>query len=103
MDFKHNSKDQNDKVFDASNEYQQRINSLMEDEKNGLYVTLQGKSVESMQDAYQQAESKIREELISKYKLDSDYSHNAFLKQIEPSVTAQLKSIDKRQGAELDK
>lgn len=96
-------KDQNDKVFDASNEYQQRINSLMEDEKNGLYVTLQGKSVESMQDAYQQAESKIREELISKYKLDSDYSHNAFLKQIEPSVTAQLKSIDKRQGAELDK
>lgn len=96
-------KDQNDKVFDASNEYQQRINSLMEDEKNGLYVTLQGKSAESMQDAYQQAESKIREELISKYKLDSDYSHNAFLKQIEPSVTAQLKSIDKRQGAELDK
>nr|DAR57284.1 MAG TPA: Soluble lytic transglycosylase B Transglycosylase, LYASE [Caudoviricetes sp.] len=96
-------KDQNDKVFDASNEYQQRINSLMEDEKNGLYVTLQGKSAESMQDAYQQAESKIREELISKYKLDSDYSHNAFLKQIEPSVTAQLKSIDKRQSAELDK
>ena len=41
-------KDQNDKVFDASNEYQQRINSLMEDEKNGLYVTLQGKSAENM-------------------------------------------------------
>lgn len=96
-------KDQNDKVFDASNEYQQRINSLMEDEKNGLYVTLQGKSAENMQEVYQQEEAKIRKELISKYKLDSDYSHSAFLKQIEPSVTAQLKSIDKRQSAELDK
>lgn len=96
-------KDQNDKVFDASNEYQQRINSLMEDEKNGLYVTLQGKSAENMQEVYQQEEAKIRKELISKYRLDSDYSHSAFLKQIEPSITAQLKSIDKRQGAELDK
>lgn len=39
-------KDQNDKVFDALNDYEQQKNTALYDENNGLFYTMQGKSAE---------------------------------------------------------
>lgn len=41
-------KDQNDKIFDAKNDYEQRINTLMDDENTGLFNTHQGKAAENL-------------------------------------------------------
>lgn len=96
-------KDQNDRVFDALNEYEQQKNTVLYDEKNGLFNTMQGKNAEGLQAAFQAQESKIRQDIIAKYKLGSNYAMSAFRKQVEPSYTSTLRSIDGRQRSELEK
>lgn len=97
------TKDQNDKVFDALNDYEQQKNSTLYDEKNGLFYTMQGKSAEGLQQAFQEQENKIRQSVIEKYKLNSNYAMAAFKKQIEPSYTSTLKAIDNQQRSEMEK
>lgn len=93
-------KSQNDKVIDATNDYQQRVNSLLNDENNGLF-TMQGKNAEGIQSTYQNQEEAIRQEIIKQYGLDNNYTTNAFKNQIQSSVTSTLNSIDKYQRAQL--
>ncbi len=97
------TKDQNDKVFDALNDYEQQKNSALYDEKNGLFYTMQGKNAEGLQQAFQEQESKIRQSVIEKYGLSSNYAMSAFKKQIEPSYTSTLRSIDNQQRSEMEK
>lgn len=96
-------KDQNDKVVDALNEYRQQTNSMMNDENDGLFVTMQGKNAEGIQNAYVAGEKQIRQNIISKYGLNSQYANSAFMQQIEPDITSNLATLDKYQRSELDK
>lgn len=93
-------KDQNNRVIDATNDYERQIHSLLYDEKNGLTYTMQGKNAEGMQQAYTEAERKIRADVTKRYGLDSQYAYSAFTRQAENSVTSSLSQIDKyqRQG-----
>lgn len=95
--------DQNNKVVDAANEYNRQVNSLLYDEDNGLYKSMQGANAVGLQDAYTKGEQKIREDIIRKYGISSDYAHRAFLNQVNGSVTSNLESIDKYQREEADK
>lgn len=94
-------KDQNDKVVDATNEYNRQINSLLYDEKNGLTNTMQGKNAEGLQAAYQQNEEKIRQQIMRQYGISSEYANRAFCNQVETSITSNLDSIDKFQRKEF--
>lgn len=94
-------KDQNDRVIDATNDYQRKINSLLYDEKEGLTNVMQGKNAESLQEAYRQNEEKIRNEIMKQYGVTSDYAREAFHKEVETSVTSHLGTIDKYQRQEL--
>lgn len=94
-------KDQNDKVVDATNEYNRQINSLLYDEKNGLTNTMQGKNAEGLQAAYQQNEEKIRQQIMRQYGISSEYANRAFRNQVETSITSNLDSIDKFQRKEF--
>ena len=94
-------KDQNDKVVDATNEYNRQINSLLYDEKNGLTNTMQGKNAEGLQAAYQQNEEKIRQQIMRQYGISSEYANRAFRNQAETSITSNLDSIDKFQRKEF--
>lgn len=93
-------KDQNDRVVDATNEYNRRINSLLYDEKNGLTNAMQGKNAEGLQAAYQQNEERIRQQIMQQYGISSDYANRAFHNQVETSITSNLDSIDKFQRKE---
>ena len=97
------TKDQNDKVFDALNDYEQQKNTALYDENNGLFYTMQGKSAEGLQQAWQDQESKIRQSVMEKYGIKSNYAVSAFKKQVEPSYTSTLKSIDNQQRSEMEK
>ena len=94
-------KDQNDRVIDATNDYQRKINSLLYDEKEGLTNVMQGKNAEGLQEAYRQNEEKIRDEIMNQYGVTSDYAREAFHKEVETSVTSHLGTIDKYQRQEL--
>lgn len=94
-------KDQNDKVVDATNEYNRQINSLLYDEKNGLTNTMQGKNAEGLQAAYQQNEEQIRQQIMRQYGISSEYANRAFRNQVETSITSNLDSIDKFQRKEF--
>lgn len=94
-------KDQNDRVVDATNEYNRQINSLLYDEKNGLTNTMQGKNAEGLQAAYQQNEEKIRQQIMRQYGISSEYANRAFRNQVETSITSNLDSIDKFQRKEF--
>lgn len=96
-------KNQNNRVIDATNDYQRRISSLMNDENAGLYVTNQGDNAERIQDLYTEQEQKIRADVMKQYGISSEYANKAFMKEIEPNVTAQLSNIDRYQREELDK
>lgn len=96
-------KNQNNRVIDATNDYQRRISSLMNDENEGLYVTNQGDNAERIQDLYTEQEQKIRADVMKQYGISSEYANKAFMKEIEPNVTAQLSNIDRYQRVELDK
>lgn len=95
-------KNQNNRVIDATNDYQRRISSLMNDENEGLYVTNQGDNAERIQDLYTEQEQKIRADVMKQYGISSEYANKAFMKEIEPNVTAQLSNIDRYQRVELD-
>lgn len=94
-------KDQNDRVVDATNEYNRQINSLLYDEKNGLTNTMQGKNAEGLQAAYQQNEEQIRQQIMRQYGISSEYANRAFHNQVETSITSNLDSIDKFQRKEF--
>lgn len=94
-------KDQNDRVVDATNEYNRQINSLLYDEKNGLTNTMQGKNAEGLQAAYQQNEEQIRQQIMRQYGISSEYANRAFRNQVETSITSNLDSIDKFQRKEF--
>lgn len=96
-------RNQNNRVIDATNDYQRRISSLMNDENAGLYVTNQGDNAERIQDLYTEQEQKIRADVMKQYGISSEYANKAFMKEIEPNVTAQLSNIDRYQRVELDK
>lgn len=87
-------------VQDALNDYNRQINVLMYDENNGLAYTMQGKAAEGMQDAYSQAEQKIRADVAKRYGLTTDMQMNLFRKEADPNVTSTLSTINKlqRQG-----
>lgn len=87
-------------VQDALNDYNQQINTLMYDENNGLAYTMQGKAAEGMQDAYTQAEQKIRADVAKRYGISTDFQMNLFRKEADPNVTSTLSTINKlqRQG-----
>lgn len=90
-------KDQNNRVIDAANDYNQQINSLMDDENKGLYNTMQGKNAEGLQDAYTQKEKEIYQQIQEKYHLDTNYALRAFDQQRQGSMESTLHSIDKYQ------
>lgn len=96
-------KDQNNRVIDATNEYNRRINTLLYDEKDGLTNVMQGKDAEGMQAAYETQEKQIRADIMQQFKLDSKYANQAFQTQTNSSVTSSLSTIDKyqRQGMEV--
>lgn len=94
-------KDQNDRVVDATNEYNRQINSLLYDEKNGLTNTMKGKNAEGLQAAYQQNEEQIRQQIMRQYGISSEYANRAFRNQVETSITSNLDSIDKFQRKEF--
>ena len=71
-------KDQNDKIFDAKNDYEQRINSLMDDENTGLFNTHQGKAAENLQKDYTDQEQKIYQQVLQDHGISSDYAVRAF-------------------------
>lgn len=98
-------KNQNNNVIDANNDYRQQINTLLYDEKTGLVNTMQGKDAEQLQQAYVEAEKKIRAAVAEKYKINNKYAVNAFENQINPSVTSDLATIDRyqRKGLEVYK
>lgn len=89
--------DQNNKVIDAANDYNQQINSLMDDENKGLYNTMQGKNAEGLQDAYSQEEKKIYQNVLEKYHLDTNYAMRAFDQQRQGSMESTLHAIDRYQ------
>lgn len=97
------TKDQNDRVFDALNDYNQQTNTALYDENTGLFNTMQGKNAEGLQQAFEEQESKIRQDVIKKYKLNSDYAMQTFRNQVEPALVSTKKTIDNQQRAQLEK
>lgn len=96
-------KNENDKIIDATNEYNRRIDALMNDEKTGLYIQNQGKNAENIQNLYEQEEKKIRENIIKEYGIDSEYATTAFNTDRDKSVTGYLHDISLYQRKEADK
>lgn len=95
-------KDQNDKVFDAVNEWNTMNESSLNDEKKGLFNTMQGKNAEGMEDEWINQESKFRQQILEKYHLDTEYAKAAFNKQIAPAITSTRNMINKQQRAQLE-
>ena len=95
-------KDQNDRIIDATNDYMQRVNSLMDDEKNGLFVTHQGKNAESLQNDYQKSEEEIYNQVMKEHGLSSDYAVSNFKTKRMSMQTSALDTIDKYQRTQLD-
>lgn len=95
-------KDQNDRIIDATNDYMQRVNSLMDDEKNGLFVTHQGKNAESLQYDYQKSEEEIYNQVMKEHGLSSDYAVSNFKTKRMSMQTSALDTIDKYQRTQLD-
>lgn len=95
-------KDQNDKVFDAVNEWNAANDLTLNDEKNGLFYTMQGKKAEGMEDAWTSEESKFRQQILEKYKLDTAYAREAFNRQIEPVIRSTKNIIDKHQREQME-
>ena len=89
-------KSQNDKIFDAKNDYEQRINSLMDDENTGLFNTHQGKAAENLQKDYTDQEQKIYQQVLQ------DYAVRAFGEQRAQSQTSNLRMIDKYQRKQME-
>lgn len=95
-------KDQNDKIFDAKNDYEQRINSLMDDENTGLFNTHQGKAAENLQKDYTEQEQKIYQQVLQDHGISSDYAVRAFGEQRAQSQTSNLRMIDKYQRKQME-
>lgn len=95
-------KDQNDKIFDAKNDYEQRINTLMDDENTGLFNTHQGKAAETLQKDYTDEEQKIYQQVLQDHGLSSDYAVRAFGEQRAQSQTSSLRMIDKYQRKQME-
>lgn len=95
-------KDQNDRVIDAINDYQTKVNSLMDDEKNGLYNTMQGKNAEGLQKAYAQGEQQIYDQVLKDHGIDLRYARNAFDQRRQNAVTNTLDNIDKYQRGQME-
>lgn len=95
-------KDQNDRVIDATNDYMRQMNSLMNDEKNGLYLNHQGKNSESLQDAYHKGEEEIYQNIMKDHGLSSDYAVRAFNEKRNTLQTSELDTIDKYQRKQMD-
>lgn len=100
--FKEWQKKQNDNVIDALNEYNRRVDVLMNDENNGLRVTMQGKNAEGIEAAYKEEEEKIYHDIAEKYKLNTDYAYTAFSQKREAAVTDSLANINKYQREQAD-
>lgn len=100
--FKEWQKKQNDNVIDALNEYNRRVDVLMNDENNGLRVTMQGKNAEGIEAAYKEEEEKIYHDIAEKYKLNTDYAYTAFSQKRETAVTDSLANINKYQREQAD-
>ena len=96
------TKDQNDRIIDATNDYMQRVNSLMDDENNGLFNTHQGKNAESLQTDYQKSEGEIFNQIMKDHRLSSDYAVSAFKQKRNSMQTSMLDTIDKYQKQQLD-
>lgn len=100
--FKEWQKKQNNDVIDALNEYNRRVDVLMNDENNGLRVTMQGKNAEGIEAAYKEEEEKIYHDIAEKYKLNTDYAYTAFSQKRETAVTDSLANINKYQREQAD-
>lgn len=100
--FKEWQKKQNNDVIDALNEYNRRVDVLMNDENNGLRVTMQGKNAEGIEAAYKEEEEKIYHDIAEKYKLNTDYAYTAFSQKREAAVTDSLANINKYQREQAD-
>lgn len=100
--FKEWQKKQNNDVIDALNEYNRRVDVLMNDENNGLRVTMQGKNAEGIEAAYKEEEEKIYNDIAEKYKLNTDYAYTAFSQKRETAVTDSLANINKYQREQAD-
>ena len=95
-------KDQNDRIIDATNDYMQRVNSMMDDEKDGLFVNYQGKNAESLQQAYSKGEEDIYNQVMKAHGINSDYAVTAFNQKRMSMQTSALDTIDKYQKQQLD-
>jgi hypothetical protein len=95
-------KDQNDRVIDAINDYQTKVNSMMDDEKNGLYNTMQGKNAEGLQKAYAQGEQQIYDQVLKDHGIDSRYAKSAFDQRRQNSMTNTLDNIDRYQRGQME-
>lgn len=91
---------ENNKVIDATNEYNRRVNSLLYDENEGLLQTMQGKQAEQVEAIYGEKENEIRQKVIKDFGIGSQYASDAFRKQVENDITAQKLIIDKYQRGE---
>lgn len=91
---------ENNKVIDATNEYNRRVNSLLYDENEGLLQTMQGKQAEQVEAIYGEKENEIRQKVIKDFGIGSQYASDAFRKQVENDITAQKLIIDKYQREE---
>lgn len=100
--YKEWQKKQNNDVIDALNEYNRRVDVLMNDENKGLRVTMQGKNAEGIEAAYKEEEEKIYHDIAEKYKLNTDYAYTAFSQKRETAVTDSLANINKYQREQAD-
>lgn len=91
---------ENNKVIDATNEYNRRVNSLLYDENEGLLQTMQGKQAEQVEAIYGEKENEIRQKIVKDFGIGSQYASDAFRKQVENDITAQKLIIDKYQRGE---
>ena len=91
---------ENNKVIDATNEYNRRVNSLLYNENEGLLQTMQGKQAEQVEAIYGEKENEIRQKIIKDFGIGSQYASDAFRKQVENDITAQKLIIDKYQRGE---
>ena len=91
---------ENNKVIDATNEYNRQMNSLLYDENEGLLQTMQGKQAEQVEEIYGKKENEIRQKIIKDFGIGSQYASDAFRKQVENDITAQKLIIDKYQRGE---
>ncbi len=95
-------KDQNDRIIDATNDYMQRVNSMMDDEKDGLFNTHQGKNAESLQKDYTKGEEDIYNQVMKDHGISSNYAVSAFGQKRASMQTSALNMIDKYQKQQLD-